>query len=431
MPIKVTCNQCGGILHAPDDSAGKRGRCPTCGTVLTIAGESVGPAPSQFGAPPLPRPATPQPQAAPVSNPWGSLPSVPDDKPLGGPAGPPKSTYDIARDPPAPARQPEPAPSPRGSRVPPDPRRNAVSDPFAKPGKPPADDRAVTNRGWLKVRRGLGWIRTAVFFALLGVLAYAAVPILQTFDVKLPDQTPGFLKIDGYSQVEEIRLLGAVGPLALAMLCGLIGRFGVSAAPTASGAKGTAVFSSLATLVAVGGFGAFAAMTGLAMKDSGLIPQLTPGTGRAAAGATVYDQIEGYVKGVFMTPEETPGKIQGLGFVAFLAFGLLAEVWFVATLGRMGAALQSPRAAGRTNRFVILVGLLFAVKVFLLLAARVFFKDELHEHVWSKWAAVEEKWKVVGVYGGIAFAGLVLAFCYWRMIGGVRHAIRENVDPAG
>ena len=40
MPIKVTCSNCGGVLHAPDDSGGKRGRCPTCGNVLPIPAES-------------------------------------------------------------------------------------------------------------------------------------------------------------------------------------------------------------------------------------------------------------------------------------------------------------------------------------------------------------------------------------------------------
>src|SRR3954471_7812157 len=39
MPIKVTCPKCQGVLHAPDDAGGKRGKCPTCGTVLAIPAE--------------------------------------------------------------------------------------------------------------------------------------------------------------------------------------------------------------------------------------------------------------------------------------------------------------------------------------------------------------------------------------------------------
>ena len=42
MPIKVTCSKCQGVLHAPDDAGGKRGKCPTCGTVLAIPGGSGG-----------------------------------------------------------------------------------------------------------------------------------------------------------------------------------------------------------------------------------------------------------------------------------------------------------------------------------------------------------------------------------------------------
>jgi hypothetical protein len=36
MPIKVTCQICQGVLHVPDDSLGKKGRCPTCGNILSI-----------------------------------------------------------------------------------------------------------------------------------------------------------------------------------------------------------------------------------------------------------------------------------------------------------------------------------------------------------------------------------------------------------
>ena len=35
MPIKVTC-QCGQQFAARDELAGKRAKCPKCGTVLTI-----------------------------------------------------------------------------------------------------------------------------------------------------------------------------------------------------------------------------------------------------------------------------------------------------------------------------------------------------------------------------------------------------------
>ena len=213
MPIKVTCSQCGGVLHAPDDSSGKRGRCPTCGTVLTILGEFVGPqtaASPQFGAPPAPM-SQRQPTTTPVTNPWGSLPGGPEENSPGiPPSGPaavpaPRQTYDFAKEPPArPFPVPsEPVPSTRGSRVPPDPRKVSVQDPFAKPGKP-NDAQSESNAGWAKAYRGLGWVRTGILFCLLGVLGCAAVPVLQSFNVNLPNQSPGYLKIADFSQSQEI-----------------------------------------------------------------------------------------------------------------------------------------------------------------------------------------------------------------------------------
>ena len=35
-PIVVTCGNCSGVLHAPGDSGGQQGSCPTCGNVLRI-----------------------------------------------------------------------------------------------------------------------------------------------------------------------------------------------------------------------------------------------------------------------------------------------------------------------------------------------------------------------------------------------------------
>ena len=48
MPIKVTCEKCGGVLHAPDDAGGKKGRCPNCQNILPIPFEGSR-APSAFG----------------------------------------------------------------------------------------------------------------------------------------------------------------------------------------------------------------------------------------------------------------------------------------------------------------------------------------------------------------------------------------------
>lgn len=438
MPIKVTCSQCGGVLHAPDDSSGKRGRCPTCGTVLTILGEFVGPQAAsapQFGAPP---PSQRPPATTPVTNPWGSLPGGPDEQgagiPLSGPTAvpAPRPTYELAKEPP-PARPSafpvpsEPVPSTRGSRVPPDPRKISVQDPFAKPGKP-NDEQAATNAKWAKAYRGLGWVRTGILFGLLGVLAYAAVPILQTFNVPIPNQNPGYLKIDSFSQSQEIRLFASTGLFLLGLLCVTLGRMGVSGAPAAAHARGPAAFASLATVLALAGFVALAAITGLGIKDSGFIPQLTPQMNMLNAKATLPDKVATWAEMVFMATDETTGQIQGFGAATLVVFGFLAEVWFVATLGRMAASLRSASAAGRVNRFVILVGLLFAAKAMVLLASCIYFRGWYESNVWSKWDGLDEKVKAVAPFAGIALVGLVVAVLYWRMVGGVKTAIRENVD---
>lgn len=60
MPIKVTCEKCGGVLHAPDDAGGKKGRCPNCQNVLPIpfdaprAGGGFGGPSGGFSAPSSP-----------------------------------------------------------------------------------------------------------------------------------------------------------------------------------------------------------------------------------------------------------------------------------------------------------------------------------------------------------------------------------------
>lgn len=443
MPIKVTCSQCGGVLHAPDDSSGKRGRCPTCGTVLTILGEFVGPvvASPQFGAPAASQSSFGRPAAqTPAANPWGSLPAhAPEQKQSAppqsdsAPVPPPRSTYELAKEqpPPRPASSypgpSEAVPDARSSRVPPDPRKYPVQDPFAKPGKPMNSD-AETNTAWIKAYRGLGWIRTGLCFCVLSVFAYGAIPILLHFNVQVPNQNPGFLKIQDYSQAQEIRLFATVGLLLLGFLCVLIGRLGVSRAPESAFASSPSKFAAVATLLSFAGLIAVAVTVGLGMKDVGFIPQLTPDLGKLSDRATLFDKTSRWAEGVFLPSSEMAGQVQGYGAAALVGFGLLAELWFVATLGRMAASLHHAPAAGRVNRFVILMGLLFAVKIGLILAARVFHKAWYEETIWSKWEHLDEKWKMIGPLGCLGICTLIFALLYWRMVGGVRAAIRENVE---
>lgn len=321
----------------------------------------------------------------------------------------------------------EPVPVSRGSRVPPDPRKYSVQDPFAKAGKP-NDEQAQINTRWKKVYRGLGWVRTGLICCLLGVIAYAAIPILQELQINIPDKNPGILKIDDYTQVQEIRLFASSGFLVLGLLCVVIGRMGVAGAPVTSCARGTAIFSSLATLAALGGLIAFAIMTGLAMKDGGVIPQLTPDLKKLESVPTLSEKIALWTEGVFLPSNDSTGQIQGWGALALIGFGLLAEVWFFATLGRMAASLHQPKAAGRVNRLMILICLLTLAKLAVLIAARIYYQGWFNSKVWTQWDQLEAKWKTIGPLASIAIGSFIFAILYWRMVGGVRRAIRENTD---
>jgi len=171
MPIKVTCTNCGGVLHAPDDAAGKRGRCPTCGTVLTIA-EDAPRVPAQSAVPP---PAASGPlEAASRAVPYPLAPPTPAPRPGPGP-GLTEASVGIPV-PPRPAPEPEPhrptafprppAPAPAhgthasqmpaayASQMPPAPAK--FSDPFVRPGVGPVPPRPGLGpgRGRVPLPRG-------------------------------------------------------------------------------------------------------------------------------------------------------------------------------------------------------------------------------------------------------------------------------------
>jgi phage FluMu protein Com len=64
LPIEFHCSECGKMLRTPDNSAGKKGRCPDCGTIMTIPVQSTNPsstaqAPSTSRTTPKAKAATP------------------------------------------------------------------------------------------------------------------------------------------------------------------------------------------------------------------------------------------------------------------------------------------------------------------------------------------------------------------------------------
>lgn len=425
MPIKVTCSSCGGVLHAPDDAAGKKGRCPTCGTVLTIPADEPIPAPPMSsGAAPLPPRPAPPPADAPVPSGFGPRPPAggyglaPDPAPR-----PPGTGSSLAGGPPAPGRL-GPPPAAVGSKLPPDPRRYS-SDPFVSGSPAAAARRAVADADrWRRVHGGLGWVRAAAVFGFLAVVGFAALPVAQAYGVPVPDQTPGYLQQPDISSAVEIRAAATLGPLALALLCLAFGRMGVSAAPAGSFAGGPAKAAGFATLILLAAITAVGAMTALGLKE-GFTPKWThkPGDGWYAQAAEV-------LRGSLMSPADVPGQVQRFGLAAAVGFGLMAEVWFFATLGRIAAALQSRTAAGRVNRFLLLAGLAVIAKLGAFVALEVYGFDWLEQHVLSHWRGLDGKLQLATSAGAAAVAALVFAVLYMRAVGGVRGAIREYLDLA-
>ncbi|MGE3807196.1 MAG: hypothetical protein AB7K24_21245 [Gemmataceae bacterium] len=87
MAIAVQCDGCKKNLNVPDNMAGKRGKCPACGQVLSIpALQAAASAPAAAAAPQAPAPQAPAPAAAesaPAAPPPPSAPPPPggDDLP--------------------------------------------------------------------------------------------------------------------------------------------------------------------------------------------------------------------------------------------------------------------------------------------------------------------------------------------------------------
>ena len=421
MPIKVTCPKCGGVLHAPDDAGGKRGRCPTCGTVLNIplaqgssmtGGGSPGFPPSPgsemgFGTKPK-RQMLDDDEPPPVSAP---LPRT--SGPVGGPglrggglSGGGPSPLGFADEPRTTA--PRPVPEPRRASVPPPP---GPGQPVGRPPMPrpaagagPGDDEPIEDqgRGWKKVRSGLGAVRLGVVLMVLSPIALAGLAAYAKTN-PLPDKNPGFLGVKDLPSATEIHLAVAVGPLLLGVLFVLFGRMRVARAPKSSFAKGMAWASSSATLLAVAAVVAAAVPSGIGIAN-------------------------GIAPGHFQPKTDENGAVERFGLATAISAAVVAEVWFLFALGRIGAALRSPVLSGRATRFAVLAGLLVVLGA----AAGVGYFVYLHEiEMWwlanakVHWNKLDDGYKPAVRYGAVAAGAVVIGFCYLRVIGGARKAIRE------
>ena len=392
MPIKVTCPKCQGVLHAPDDSGGKRGKCPTCGTVLAIPAEVPRSAPAPA---PLPGPVEPA-YRAPAA---GDL----DDSHRASGSDQKRSSFGASFTPPK--LEPAPARGSMGKLPPPKP-----GDPFAKSGRParPVGTTDSRARAYRRARGGLGIVQFALFLFLIAAVALPGIELAKHFKVPIPDKTPGYLGVTDLSAEQEIRYGAVLVPGLLGLLFLTLGRFGASNVPRSSYAKGPALASAAATLI-------------------GLL-------GLLALGAIVAKQVaDGFAPKGMMLNDDTPGVIQRAGLAAALVFLPLAELWFFGFLGRLGAGLHSERAVGRHTRFVFLVGLITALFALAGLGSTID-PDTARDVRRSVDGLLNEQFAKLGdqqavVRNGLCvLAGLVVWFLYVRLVGGGRRAIREWLD---
>jgi hypothetical protein len=289
--------------------------------------------------------------------------------------------------------------------APAEPRKPA--DPFAKPGK-----RAVAGipgeglvRAWRRARRGLGWVQLSLFLFLIGAVGYAGITIADSFGVKLPSQDPGYLQHDGLSADTEIKAGVVLIPYALGLLIWTMGLFGFSNAPRSSFAKGLATMAAVAGLITLLGVIALAVPAG-------------------------FQLAQGFVPVGLLPADDANGMAQRGGITLAIVFGLLAEVWFVAALGRMGAALHDVRLGGRATRFVVLVGLALAAVAVYQVAAAVYSRDVnqfIGDQVQPQWDKLGN-YKPAAYWGVIALVGLVFWLMYARLVGAGRRAIREWLE---
>ncbi len=327
MPITLNCPKCKKPFRVRDESVGLRVKCPNCQAILQVPA-SLAPAssvipevpPSNPDSPPTPPPVTsPRPMAQPVDatppppvgqqnepyflevSPESGPPSLPPHPvPPGRPAPKPRSKS--TEDP-----EPTPARSTRSERD-----RTSERDREHDREKPtrktriPDSDALQEFEAWKKVRGGLRWVQLGLVFALIAALRGfgEVVYLFATLSyVSLPKYNPdskGLLGISGLDFGQEIAYGLSFIPLLLGYLFLLVGRMKCTAVPESARPRGLAGGTLFFTFIAFLG---------------------TIGFAIAVVGPKVADpQMPHYFKPVTLT--------------VFIAFGLLAELWFVLYLGR-------------------------------------------------------------------------------------------------
>lgn len=412
MPIKVTCSSCSGVLHAPDDAAGKRGRCPTCGMILTIPADGPRvaaeppPAAPTFG---FPQPAEPQ--------------AVPRPPAIGDDAA--KSSYGLGR-----AMTESPTGPVAGKLPPPDPRR--YGDPFAKPGKPPQDASTdARSRKWSSVHRGLGFLRWGLVFFVLAILLPLGLSALEANNVRLPDRDPGLLNLRGLSQANEIKVAASLVCLLIGGLLFLLGRFRIGGVPHETGARSIARAAAFGTLLSFFGFAVYALFAISATFEQAppkLLPaeRVVPPANKLPTRVQAYADVEEYVRELQNDSHDFPGQAQRFGLLAFVVAGIIAELWFLGALSRLAGYLRSPQSARLINGSSILLGSLVLIAAFAWLAYDLYGREWVNQNVLPRWNGYTPGIRAAISAGIVAVVVLLLAGLYGRSLGGLRRAIREQ-----
>lgn len=465
MPIKVSCSNCGGMLHAPDDAGGKRGRCPTCGNILPIPPLDA----ARASAASLPDPPAGKGGRSPS---FGDFAVGPQVGPPPGGADPVRSSIPFA-DAPKPVRESVPS---IGEKA---PRR--ATDPFARQGPAAmpggASDGLV--KAWKRAKAGLGWVSFATFLFLIPALALPGMLVADFFvhqaerntvQTKIDEKNVDLKKIEGdvaksqadkqresgplkeqikqlQSEKDKFRLLPdgefpglngvpysiavpvlvAAVPILLGLMCLAVGRLGVSNAPGRSFAKGLALLSALAALTTLGGLVAVA------------FPSVALLLGNKQGGDDAGLVLQ------FLGKDDPSGLIQRFGALAAVAGLILGEIWFASAVGRVGTALGDGRTAGRATRYLMLFGLViggYIVSAAVVPTAFGFgssapgYAAEANEvivkQVWVPHVAPQfdhlGEFKPLLKPGLFLLGGLFLGFVYLRMVGAARGAIREWLE---
>jgi hypothetical protein len=208
------------------------------------------------------------------------------------------------------------------------------------------------------------------------------------------------LKLSQFSLAEEIRIAVVAIPVGLAVVLTLFGRLSVARAPRSAYSGGLGWASALATLLG---------LVGLILAAFPSIIEIIDDT-----------PIQGW-----MDPDTQSGMFQRFGLSLGGLLLILAEVWLLAGLGNMGAALQDRRLAGRSSRLLILAGLVAMLAV----AGTVGYLEygSKLQHLWN--IHVEPHWQQIAEYqalarsGGVALIGLFIGTVYLRLIGAGRAAV--------